>query len=109
MFGWLMIKKKSRIYILFVILAVFAVPGVYSVVNLEHHQYICKFDCEDNTNENYISHCDKCYFYFDELASNTYHYLESNHSPLLKFRNYADNIFLTNNHFYIQGRSPPLV
>ena len=81
-------------------LAVFAVPGAYSVVNLEHHQYICKFDSEDNTNENYISHCDKCYFYFDELASNTYHYLESNISSILKFRHYADNIYLTKNHFY---------
>ena len=104
-----MIKKNSRIYILFVMLAVFAVPGAYSVVNLEHHQYICKFDSEDNTNENYISHCDKCYFYFDELASNTYHYLESNISSMLKFRHYADNISLTKNHFYKQGRSPPVV
>ena len=104
-----MIKKNSRIYILFVILAVFAVPGAYSVINLEHHQYICKFDSEDNTDENYISHCDKCYFYFDELASNAYHYLESNHSSLLKFKHYADDIHLTNNHFYISGRSPPLV
>ena len=47
-----MIKKSSRIYILFVMLAVFAVPGAYSVINLEHHQYICKFDNKDNTNEN---------------------------------------------------------
>ena len=90
-------------------LAVFAVPGAYSVVNLEHHQYICKFDSEDNTNENYISHCDKCYFYFDELASNTHHYLESNISSILKLRHYADNISLTKNHFYKQGRSPPVV
>ena len=90
-------------------LAVFAVPGAYSVVNLEHHQYICKFDSEDNTNENYISHCDKCYFYFDELASNTYHYLDSNISSKFKLKNYADNIYLTKNHFDKQGRSPPVV
>ena len=81
-------------------LAVFAVPGAYSIINLEHHQYICKFDNEDNTNENYISHCDKCYFYFDELASNTYHYLDSNISSKFKLKNYADNIYLTKNHFY---------
>ena len=104
-----MIKKSSRIYILFAMLAVFAVPGAYSVVNLEHHQYICKFDSEDNTNENYISHCDKCYFYFDELASNTYHYLESIILSILKFRHYADNISLTKNQFYKLGRSPPVV
>ncbi|MEC8169732.1 MAG: hypothetical protein VX036_00730, partial [Pseudomonadota bacterium] len=66
-----MIKKSSRIYMLYVMLAVFAVPGAHSVINLDQHQYICKFDSKDNTNENYISHCDKCYFYFDELASNT--------------------------------------
>ena len=104
-----MINKSSRIYIIFVILAVFAVPGAYSVANLEHHHYICKFDNEDNTNENYISHCDKCYFYFDELASNTYHYLDSNISSKFKLKNYADNIYLTKNHFYKQGRSPPVV
>ena len=63
----------------------------------------------DNTNENYISHCDKCYFYFDELASNTYHYLDSNISSKFKLKNYADNIYLTKNHFYKQGRSPPVV
>ena len=104
-----MINKSSRIYIIFVILAVFAVPGAYSVANLEHHNYICKFDSEDNTNENYISHCDKCYFYFDELASNTYHYFDSNISSKFKLKNYADNIYLTKNHFYKQGRSPPVV
>ena len=90
-------------------LAMFAVPGAYSVVNLEHHQYICKFDSEDNTNENNISHCDKCYFYFDELASNTYHYLESNISSILKFRHYSDNIYPTKNRFHKKGRSPPVV
>ena len=104
-----MINKSSRIYIIFVILAVFAVPGAYSVANLEHHHYICKFDSQDNTNENYISHCDKCYFYFDELASNTYHYLDANISSKFKLKNYADNIYLTKNHFYKQGRSPPVV
>ena len=104
-----MINKSSRIYIIFVILAVLAVPAAYSVANLEHHHYICKFDSEDNTNENYISHCDKCYFYFDELASNTYHYLDSNISSKFKLKNYADNIYLTKNHFYKQGRSPPVV
>ena len=104
-----MIKKSSRIYILFVVLAVFAVPGAYSVINLDQHQYICKFNTEDNTNENYFSHCDKCYFYFDELASNTYHYLVSNISSIFKLRHYADNIDSTNKHFYKQGRSPPVV
>ena len=106
-----MINSKNKIYIVFILLAIFAVPSAYSFVNIDRYDYICKIDKNQNNqnNENYNSHCDQCYFYFDETDLNVTQLVELV-TDIISINNYRDlSSVLKPHHRITNTRAPPIV
>ena len=106
-----MISNKNKVYIVFILLAIFAVPSAYSFVNIDQYDYICKIDKNQNNqnNEKYNSHCDQCYFYFDETDLNVTQLVELV-TDIISINNYRDlSSVLKPHHRITNTRAPPIV
>ena len=106
-----MINSRNRAYIVFILLAIFAVPSAYSFVNIDQHDYICKIDKNQNNPNNgtYNSHCDQSYFYFDETDQIVTELAEVV-TVTISINNYRDlSSVLKPHHRITNTRAPPIV
>ena len=109
-----MINNRTKVYFLFILMAIFAVPTAHSVLTIDDHHFVCKFeDSRDNTdssdNEIVNSHCDKCFFNIekDDFFNNwgLLFSLDSNKLLLQTISKYNNS----NSYISFHSRSPPTV
>ena len=107
-----MINNQKKIYIVFILLSIFTVPNAYSLVNIDQHDYICKID-KNQPNQNngkYETHCEQCYFYFDDTDQKVLYLTELVTVNNISINNYQDFLCVLKRYFKNPNtRAPPIV